>query len=278
MWVLVFAGADPFEFAPTRAIAVDIVSENEIDPAAGESLASAPLDPDASAPSLLAPSELAAWTPTAMTSDPKSPAADKPLGWSPPAPQNASAPSPAAAPAPPARPQHDSARASASQRNESFDPSLGAPATNLPRAEAANSPTPGEPGFTSMFGMPLALPDGRLGGGFDAMAADAANLPQHETASFREHLRSCAILPASVAAADKIKVVLRVSFKSDGTLAAPPSLIEGTGSAVTKGLALMQAATRALRQCQPYGMLPSEKYSEWKVLDLTFTPQDFAGG
>jgi len=25
-------------------------------------------------------------------------------------------------------------------------------------------------------------------------------------------------------------------------------------------------------------MLPANKYNEWKVLDLSFTPQDFVGG
>ena len=29
--------------------------------------------------------------------------------------------------------------------------------------------------------------------------------------------------------------------------------------------------------CQPYAMLPADRYGEWKVLDLSFTPQDFAG-
>jgi hypothetical protein len=39
----------------------------------------------------------------------------------------------------------------------------------------------------------------------------------------------------------------------------------------------MQAAKQALEACQPYAMLPADKYDEWKVLDLDFTPQDFAG-
>jgi hypothetical protein len=25
-------------------------------------------------------------------------------------------------------------------------------------------------------------------------------------------------------------------------------------------------------------MLPADRYQEWKMLDLSFTPQDFAGG
>jgi len=33
-----------------------------------------------------------------------------------------------------------------------------------------------------------------------------------------------------------------------------------------------------VRKCQPYKMLPPDKYNEWKVFDLSFTPQNFGGG
>ena len=56
---------------------------------------------------------------------------------------------------------------------------------------------------------------------------------------------------------------------------AEPVLIEASAS--PKGPALMQGAMSALQACQPYAMLPSDRYGEWKVLDLNFTPQDFAG-
>jgi hypothetical protein len=39
----------------------------------------------------------------------------------------------------------------------------------------------------------------------------------------------------------------------------------------------MQSAISALQACQPYSMLPADKYGEWKSLDLSFTPQDFSG-
>jgi hypothetical protein len=61
----------------------------------------------------------------------------------------------------------------------------------------------------------------------------------------------------------------------DGTLAAEPILIEASASA--KGPLLMQSAISALQACQPYTMLPKDRYGEWKVIDLSFTPQDFAG-
>jgi hypothetical protein len=61
----------------------------------------------------------------------------------------------------------------------------------------------------------------------------------------------------------------------EGRLAAEPVLIEASASA--KGPALMQSAIGALEACQPYAMLPADRYGEWKVLDLSFTPQDFDG-
>ena len=60
-----------------------------------------------------------------------------------------------------------------------------------------------------------------------------------------------------------------------GKLAADPILIEASAS--MKGPLLMQSAVTALQACQPYTMLPADRYGEWKVLDLSFTPQDFGG-
>ena len=55
--------------------------------------------------------------------------------------------------------------------------------------------------------------------------------------------------------------------------AAEPVLIEGTAS--MEGLELKKSAIEALSACQPYDMLPVDRYGEWKVLDLPFRPQDF---
>jgi hypothetical protein len=65
-----------------------------------------------------------------------------------------------------------------------------------------------------------------------------------------------------------------VLMTQEGKLAAEPVLIEASASA--KGPLLMQSAISALQACQPYAMLPVDRYGEWKVLDLSFTPQDFS--
>jgi hypothetical protein len=93
------------------------------------------------------------------------------------------------------------------------------------------------------------------GGAFDAPAIDSVEIGQDETAAFRDRIETCARLPHTTSPGDNIRIVLRVAFMPDGTLASEPMLIEGSPSA--KGLALKQSAVQALRWCQPYAMLPS---------------------
>ena len=80
-------------------------------------------------------------------------------------------------------------------------------------------------------------------------------------------------MPAGLSPSDNVAVKLRVQMTPDGRLAAEPALIEG--SAPLKGVELMRGAIAALAACQPYAMLPPDRYGEWKVLDLSFTPHDF---
>jgi hypothetical protein len=122
----------------------------------------------------------------------------------------------------------------------------------------------------------LGLPQDKSGDGIDAMASTKADIDSSFVAKFRRQLKTCSALPKSVAPSDVIKIKLRVFMTPEGRLAADPVLLEASASA--KGPALMQSAMSALQACQPYAMLPADRYDEWKVLDLGFTPQDFAGG
>ena len=109
---------------------------------------------------------------------------------------------------------------------------------------------------------------------FDAPATEAADIASTLIAAFRRHLKTCLKLPASLSRDDDVEVKLRVWMAPEGKLAAEPILIEVSAS--MKGPLLMQGAIRALQACQPYAMLPADRYGEWKVLDLSFTPQDFS--
>lgn len=121
---------------------------------------------------------------------------------------------------------------------------------------------------------PLAAPMAKSDAGFDESTI-AADVAPGVLTEFRRHLKSCSKLPASVQRTDHIVVKLRVFLTQDGRLAAEPAI--GGGSANVKAIELLQGAIAALKQCQPYGMLPADRYGEWMVLDLDFTPKDFSG-
>jgi hypothetical protein len=130
-----------------------------------------------------------------------------------------------------------------------------------------------------MLGLPAPLPPLPPGegaeSGSDAGPTATTNLADDLVTALRQHLKSCARLPASVSRADNVMVKLRVAMKPNGRLAAEPMLIAGTAS--VKALQLKQSAVDALNGCQPYSMLPPDRYGEWKVLEMSFTPQDFPG-
>ena len=129
-----------------------------------------------------------------------------------------------------------------------------------------------------MLGLPPDLPAGPPGGkpgdDFDA-ASKTADVASSLITEFRRRLKTCSNLPESITPTDKLTITLRIMMTPEGKLAAKPVLIEASAS--PRGPALMQSAIAALEACQPYAMLPVDRYGEWKVLDLSFTPQDFVG-
>jgi hypothetical protein len=153
-------------------------------------------------------------------------------------------------------------------------------ARQTPPTSASRAFTPPEPDLSIKYHVMLGLPSiasAAKGGSaeFDALASEKAEVESSLISDFRRHLKTCSKLPASIAPSDKITITLRAFLTQKGRLAMKPILIEASASA--KGPALMQSAINALEVCQPYEMLPPDRYGEWKVLDLSFTPQDFAG-
>lgn len=194
-------------------------------------------------------------------------------------PAAATAPPPATPPAPAARPQQQAAL----DAPRAAEPP---PATPPPQQPAAPAYKPPEPDISIKYQVLLGLPPdlsplppasahARNKGedNFDGPATEAADIASTVIDEFRRHLKTCSKLPASLSGADDVRVKLRVLMTPDGRLAAEPILIEASAS--MKGPLLMQGAIRALQACQPYAMLPADRYGEWKVLDLSFTPQDF---
>jgi outer membrane biosynthesis protein TonB len=198
-------------------------------------------------------------------------------------PAESTPPAPAPPPAAPApSPQHKQPA-----------PAESSPAQPQATAKAASTPayTPPEPDLSVKYNVQLGLPPslpvktapaptpaprygGRVDDDFDAPAVRAADIAPSVVTEFRRHLKTCSKLPASLKPSDDVKVTLRVFLTPEGRLADEPLLIEASAS--EKGPVLMRGAMSALEACQPYTMLPADRYGEWKVLDLSFTPQDFA--
>jgi outer membrane biosynthesis protein TonB len=256
---LLFADADLFESAPSEAISVDIVTPEE-----AKALPK-PADPPK-------PIEL----PQPDPIDFSQMLPQQPGSQTPPPPKSQSAAASASPPNPPP-PAQQAAASQQAARSQSAEAPQSMPSSQ-PASQPPSPPAP-EPDITVKYGIMLGLPseqENSENSGFEARATDTAKIETSDIAAFRRHLKTCSSLPASVAPTDKVRIVLRVLLSRDGTLTAEPALLEASAS--VKGPVLMQRAMAALQACQPYTMLPADKYNEWKVLDLSFTPQDFTGG
>jgi hypothetical protein len=247
--VVIFAGGSPFDPTPVNVITVDIVSPEEV-----------PRPADEPPPTETAATEAA----TA----------------SPPAPPATPAGVPAEMPSSPAAPQPTRARADPPGTLHALAApgSMVPPPFVVPRPPQTEPPQPEEPGepvepAAGLFGMPLTMPDGTVGGRFSSQAVDRADITNDIVAAFRNHLKTCSKQPAGLA--PEVRVVMRVYLNPDGSLATglPQNPVPIKVSA--GGGELYLNAVAALRQCQPYKMLPPERYQEWKALDITFTPQNF---
>jgi hypothetical protein len=205
---------------------------------------------------------------------------DKPEPFPPPTPD----PSPRQkAPAPPPSTAPEAAQPASQQQNRREAAAPPKPASASPASVYA----PPQPDLTVkysvMLGLPPELPvaasssgEKKDGDGYDASAAAiTANISSSVVAEFRRHLKTCLKLPASIAPSDHVLVKLRVYMTREGRLSGDP--LVGGGSANIKAIELLQSAIDALKSCQPYAMLPPDRYGEWKALDLVFTPKDFGG-
>lgn len=221
-------------------------------------------------------------------------AAAQPAAPAQPSPQPSSQPSPQPGPRETAKPQAESAPQPKpqpqSQQQPQPQPQAQPQPQPQPQASSASQPQqsaqgyiPAQPDLTVRYGVMLGLPDAlpplatpvdKQEDDKEAGATATTNLSTDLVTGFRNHLRNCSRLPPSISPGDNVRVKLRVLMTPDGRIAAEPALIEGTAS--MKGVDLKQGAVSALMACQPYAELPPERYREWKVLELSFTPQEFA--
>ncbi len=254
---LVLAGVRPFEPTTAEAITVDIVTPDQAPPIPKEP------DPKLDLPTLSekdqqAAPEKALQEPTAQPAPPPAPQPSAAAKSKPESKQAALQQKPVDPPKPVEQPKPV-------ERQQ--------PQQEKPQEQAAVPVA--QPDITSKFGMMFTLPDAGAAGDFDAKATADANIKVEDAAALRAHLKTCSILPKSVSPADNVRIILRVALTPEGRLATEPLLIEASAS--EKGPALMRSAMDALDKCQPYTMLPADRYDQWRMFDLSFMPKDFRG-
>jgi hypothetical protein len=271
--VILFTEVHPFQ--PTgEAIAVDLVTPEQVEQ-----------QPDQFPnPALqLPPTDLPSLTPDSSAT------ATSSAGASPVAPQAAAGPQRSAT-----RPDRkDAAARSQPAQPQPSQPQPSQPQPQLQSPSASLGYVPPEPDVTVKYHVMLGLPEDlpplpakpaegsgdnpgeKTGDGSgDFTASKPINISSGPIMAFRRHLKTCSKLPASVAPSDNVNVKLRLVLTVDGMLATDP--IIGGGSPSQKAIDLLQTAIQAVKDCQPYTMLPADRYREWKVLDLDLTPQDFS--
>jgi hypothetical protein len=289
--ILVISEVHPFHPAPTQTVSVDIVTPEQLKEQEAKDEVKEEAKEEAKDKTPEPPADLK--LPKLDFKDSKTEPAAQPAKQSAPAPS----PSPSQQASPESQRQQPQQQASSAskQREANAQPQPQTPpqpqspqqqpSAQQPPQPAAPAYAPPEPDVTVKYGVMLGLPpelpppepkDAPKDDGGDAKDSLAARLPPEVVAEFRRHLKSCAKLPAGVSPSDNVRIRLRAVMATDGTLARAPILIEAPPSA--KGPLLVQSAISALKACQPYTMLPADKYDEWKVMDLPFTPRDFGGG
>lgn len=138
------------------------------------------------------------------------------------------------------------------------------------KAETPENPIEQGARLAAMLGLP---PPGEG----TASASDVnADIKSDEMAAFKAHLKKCWKVPAGYAENQKIKVIVRIMLRRDGRLSKDPEAVEVAPASLA--FPSYSSAIAAIKQCQPYTMLPADKYNEWRVLDLNVSPDQMMGG
>ncbi|WP_315780350.1 MULTISPECIES: hypothetical protein [unclassified Bradyrhizobium] len=270
--LLIFGGAvvstsvRPYEMPKSDEIAVNIVDADEPQKTPEPLVTPSP----SPTPELVLPQPAPSALPAAAAPPPPSP------------PQEAKeTPTPQAPAAPAAKQPVPAASPKAAKLAARSEVKSAAKQTPPPAPVPAPSYVPPEPDLTVKYGVMLGLPEplsplpraGASEDGKEAGSVATTNLAPNLETALREKVRSCARLPVSLSLSDNVLIRLRFGMTPDGRLATEPEVIEVV--AASKAIQLKESAVQALNACQPYAMLPPDRYNEWKIIEMSFTPRDF---
>ena len=93
-------------------------------------------------------------------------------------------------------------------------------------------------------------------------------------------IRECWNVPVGAPTPEKLIVQVRVFLARDGSLAQPPLLEPQTRAAAASNPYMRTAAEAALRAvnvCEPYKLLPVDRYDSWREIVMTFDPSRMIG-
>jgi hypothetical protein len=106
---------------------------------------------------------------------------------------------------------------------------------------------------------------------------NAAHLSQSELDALRAKLISLWNPPPAVSSnPDQYAVVVRIRLTRDHRLDGQPEVLTSGQGPLFE--ATRDSAVRAVLQAQPYDMLSSGTYDQWKQLDINFDPREVFGG
>ena len=147
----------------------------------------------------------------------------------------------------------------------------------MAQPDLAAEETPNTPDAAATAARLAALIGGWHGGGFALPPINSPFVGYDFTEPFRELVSSCGALPpgSGISPNENISVRVRVFLNRDGTVAEAPQLLETNPS--PKQQVLMQSFVSALQKCQPYTMLPQDRYKQWRMLDLVVYSRNYVG-
>jgi hypothetical protein len=96
-----------------------------------------------------------------------------------------------------------------------------------------------------------------------------AKMTQSEIDALKAQIEQCWVIPTGWTHPREVSVTVRFGLKQDGTVNGAPTVVEFPASQY--GPVAADNAIRAILQCGPYA-LPAEKYDQWSVVQLRFTP------
>jgi hypothetical protein len=102
-----------------------------------------------------------------------------------------------------------------------------------------------------------------------ATGTQGARMTQSEIDALRSQITRCWVIPTGWTNPREVTVSVRFQLNLDGTVAGMPEVVEFPASQY--GPVAGDNAIRAVMQCGPYA-LPSEKYEQWKDVQLRFSP------